>query len=73
MVDKPMELLGFFPQFRAEVMVVLPRVVQSVFAAICDYYTWKFAEKLYGVGSRTAWFTVCCLSPVWKEIRLTLG
>ncbi|PQE11360.1 GPI mannosyltransferase 3 protein [Rutstroemia sp. NJR-2017a BVV2] len=57
MIDKPMELLGFFPQFRAEVMVVLPRVVQSVFAAICDYYTWKFAEKLYGVGSRTAWFT----------------
>ncbi|KAM3078572.1 glycosylphosphatidylinositol anchor biosynthesis [Clarireedia jacksonii] len=63
-VDKPMELLGFFPQFRAEVLAVLPNVVQSIFAAICDYYTWSLAEKLYGIGSRTAWFTVYCLSLV---------
>ncbi|KAI9648325.1 glycosylphosphatidylinositol anchor biosynthesis [Ciborinia camelliae] len=52
LVDKPMALVNFFPQFRAEVLAVLPNVIQAIFAAGCDYYTWKMAEKMYGLGSR---------------------
>lgn len=54
-----MALLNFFPQFRAEVLAVLPNILQAFFAAACDYYTWKMAEKMYGLGSRTTYATVC--------------
>lgn len=54
-----MEFLEFFPQFRAMILAVLPNLVQSIFAGVGDYYTWQLAQKLYGVGSTTAWTTVC--------------
>lgn len=54
-----MAIVNFFPQFRAEVLAVLPNIIQAVFAAACDYYTWKMAEKMYGLGSRTGYVTVC--------------
>ena len=57
-VDKPMEYLGFFPQFRALILSVLPNAVQAIFAGLSDYYTWQLAEKIYGVGSNTAWVAV---------------
>jgi phosphatidylinositol glycan class B len=56
--DKPMEYLGFFPQFRAMILAVLPNIVQSVIAALGDFYTWKLAQKMYGVGSNAALATV---------------
>ncbi|TGO59229.1 hypothetical protein BELL_1256g00020 [Botrytis elliptica] len=58
LIDKPMELVNFFPQFRAEVLAVLPNIIQAIFAAACDYYTWKMAEKMYGLGSRTGYVTL---------------
>ncbi|CAD6443199.1 3eae5b62-b144-466d-a52d-7c5b5f11ee81 [Sclerotinia trifoliorum] len=58
LVDKPMEFVNFFPQFRAEVLAVLPNIIQAIFAAACDYYTWKMAEKMYGLGSRTGYVTL---------------
>ncbi|ESZ92192.1 glycosyltransferase family 22 protein [Sclerotinia borealis F-4128] len=58
LVDKPMALLNFFPQFRAEILAVLPNIIQAIFAAACDYYTWKMAEKMYGLGSRTGYVTL---------------
>ncbi|KAH8598143.1 Alg9-like mannosyltransferase family-domain-containing protein [Bisporella sp. PMI_857] len=57
-VDKPMEFLGFFPQFRAMILGVLPNVAQAFIAATGDYYTWKFSEKIYGLGSHTGWITL---------------
>ena len=53
-----MELLGFFPQFRAMLLACLPNVAQALFAAFGDYYTWKMSEKMYGLGSNTAWTAV---------------
>jgi len=53
-----MEYLGFFPQFRAMILSVLPNVVQGVFAAGTDFYTWKLAEKLYGIGGNGTTATV---------------
>ncbi|KAK6605964.1 Alg9-like mannosyltransferase [Botrytis cinerea] len=58
LIDKPMEFVNFFPQFRAEVLAVLPNIIQAIFAAGCDYYTWKMAEKMYGLGSRTGYVTL---------------
>jgi phosphatidylinositol glycan class B len=50
-VDKPMETLGFYPQFRAMILFTAPNVLQAVFAALGDYYTWQLTEKIYGTGS----------------------
>ena len=65
-----MELLGFFPQFRAMILSVLPNVVQGVFAAIADYYTWKMTEKMYGLGSNSSWAAVG--SPSLNAVRLLI-
>ena len=43
---------------KAEVLLATPKLVQAVFAALLDCYTWKLAEKVYGRGSRTALATV---------------
>lgn len=56
--DKFMSILQLFPPFRALILVALPKVVQSVFSALSDFYTWKFAEKIYGQGSNSAWSAV---------------
>lgn len=47
---------------RAELLLASPKVTQALFAALLDYYTWRFAEKAYGRGSRTALTTVRNLS-----------
>ncbi|KAJ4365237.1 glycosylphosphatidylinositol anchor biosynthesis [Neocucurbitaria cava] len=39
---------------RAELLLAAPKLIQAVFAALLDCYTWKLAEKAYGRGSRTA-------------------
>lgn len=49
--DKPMEYLGFYPQFRGMVLAALPNAAQALCAAAGDYYTWQLAEKIYGPGS----------------------
>lgn len=54
-VNKPMEYVGFFPQFRAMILSILPNLVQAYLAATADYYTWQLSERIYGTGSSTAW------------------
>jgi len=54
-----MKYLEFFPQFRAMILSVLPNVVQSLFAAAGDYYTWRLAKKIYGTESNASWAAVC--------------
>ncbi|KAI6715107.1 GPI mannosyltransferase 3 [Diplocarpon mali] len=60
--DKAMIFLGFFPQFRAMLLVVLPNLLQAYFAAVGDYYTWQLAERIYGTGSKVSkaalWMTM---------------
>ncbi len=70
-VDKPMELLGFFPQFRAMIIVLLPNLVQAYFAATADYYTWQLSERLYGTGSNAALSAVSFQRPNMFELKLT--
>jgi hypothetical protein len=69
--DKPMELLGFFPQFRAFLIAWLPSVVQAFFAGVGDYYTWKLSEKMYGLGSNPAWATVSKSSEIVRRLLTT--
>ena len=53
------DLCGLSLSVKAELLLSTPKVVQAVFAALLDCYTWKLAEKVYGRGSRTALTTVC--------------
>lgn len=66
-LDKPMEWLEFFPQFRGLILAAMPCVMQSICAALGDFYTWRLAERIYGRGSNTAWaaLILTILSP-WQ-------
>jgi len=50
-----MSLLHLFTPFKAWVLVVLPSALQSVFAALGDFYTWKLAMDIYGRDSNAPW------------------
>ena len=39
-------------------MIIAPKLVQALFAALGDYYTWRLGERVYGAGSFEAWSTV---------------
>ena len=39
-------------------MINAPKILQAVFAALGDYYTWKLGEKVYGFGSNESWAVV---------------
>ena len=56
-------ILHLSPSYRAELLVVAPKVTQAICAALGDYYTWKLAERVYGSGSNEAWAAVGVL--VW--------
>ena len=42
------------PSFRAELFVAVPKIMQAVFAAVGDYFTWRLAERIYGRQSQVA-------------------
>jgi GPI mannosyltransferase 3 len=54
-----MESLAFTSPFKATILILMPKILQGLFAAIGDYFTWKFAERIYGRGSNSAWTAVC--------------
>ncbi|KAI0476719.1 glycosyltransferase family 22 protein [Xylaria cf. heliscus] len=43
------------PTIKAKWLLMAPKVLQTLFAASSDWYTWKLAEKLYGPSSAAAW------------------
>ncbi|KAK0723077.1 glycosyltransferase family 22 protein [Lasiosphaeria miniovina] len=53
--DALMAYMSLFPPFRAMMLVALPGVVQSVIAALGDYYTWKLATAIFGRESNAPW------------------
>jgi phosphatidylinositol glycan class B len=57
-VDGAMAFLHLFPPFRALMLVALPGALQSVFAALGDFYTWKLAMDIYGRESNAPWAAV---------------
>lgn len=65
--EEMMKSLSMYPQFRAMILVHLPKVFQGVIAALGDFYTWKLADKVYGRGSNFAWtvLTISIFSP-WQ-------
>ena len=62
-----MKSLSMYPQFRAMILVHVPKLFQGVIAALGDFYTWKLADKVYGRGSNFSWtsLTVSIFSP-WQ-------
>ncbi|KAK4227556.1 Alg9-like mannosyltransferase family-domain-containing protein [Podospora fimiseda] len=50
-----MSLMHLFTPFKAWMLVVLPSALQSVFAALGDFYTWKLAMEIYGRESNAPW------------------
>jgi phosphatidylinositol glycan class B len=61
-VDSLMSFLHLFVPFRAFILVALPGTLQSVFAALADFYTWKLAMDIYGKESNAPWAAVSFLS-----------
>ncbi|KAF2635843.1 hypothetical protein P280DRAFT_460937 [Massarina eburnea CBS 473.64] len=55
---KSAALCGLTLATRAELFLLAPKLIQALFAALLDWYTWKLAEKAYGCGSRTAFSTL---------------
>ncbi len=64
------------PDSHAELMIAVPKMVQAVFAALGDYYTWRLGQKIYGRESKEAWAAVCSIhsnssrSPKKKPISI---
>ena len=54
-VDGVMGFLQLYPPFRALILTALPGAVQSVVAAVGDFFTWKLGMDLYGRGSNAPW------------------
>lgn len=52
-------------------MLIAPKIVQGIFAATMDFYTWKLAQKVYGTGSDAAMAVVCMVCPGTHNRRLT--
>ncbi|KAK1832317.1 hypothetical protein QBC39DRAFT_425524 [Podospora conica] len=50
-----MAWLEFYEPFRAFILVPLPKIIQSVFAALGDFYTWRLATEIYGMESNVPW------------------
>ncbi|KAK7732755.1 glycosylphosphatidylinositol anchor biosynthesis [Botryosphaeria dothidea] len=45
---------------RAELLIAAPKITQAALAASTDYFTWRLAERAFGVWSSAAWASVCC-------------
>ncbi|KAI0840537.1 glycosyltransferase family 22 protein [Hypoxylon sp. FL0890] len=46
---------GMAPQTKAKWLIAAPKILQTGFAALSDWYSWRLAEKLYGSGSAASW------------------
>ncbi|KAI1102244.1 glycosyltransferase family 22 protein [Jackrogersella minutella] len=46
---------GMPPMTKAKWLIAAPKVLQTGFAALSDWYSWRLAGKLYGDGSVAAW------------------
>ncbi len=53
--------IGSLTKVKAEWLIAAPKVMQTGFAALGDWYTWRLAEKLYGQNSTVAWSVVSVL------------
>ncbi|KAI9739610.1 MAG: hypothetical protein M1834_006328 [Cirrosporium novae-zelandiae] len=65
--DMLAKLLNVGPSIRADMLLSAPKVLQGVFAALGDFYTWKLSVTVYGLGSTESWaaLALTALSP-WQ-------
>lgn len=68
-----MELMQFFPQFRAMIISVVPNVGQGLVAAAGDYFTWQLAQKVYGKKGNVAWAAVWLSSLSSAPLKTSLS
>lgn len=47
------DICGATPSVRAELLIAAPKVLQAVFAALADYFTWRLARKTFGSRGET--------------------
>lgn len=52
----------FTPVLKTLFLVLLPKTVMALFAALQDYYTWNLAERIYGRQSKETTAIVCKLA-----------
>lgn len=53
------DICGATPSGRAELLIVAPKVLQAVFAALADYFTWRLAGKIFGSRAGETRVSVC--------------
>lgn len=46
------------PSSRAEILLVGPKALQAALAALVDYFTWKYARRMFGNGSNASYAAV---------------
>ena len=51
-------------------MLIAPKIVQGIFAAAMDFYTWKLGRKVYGTDSDAAMAAVRVLYSETHKWRL---
>ena len=56
--DTISSMLNLAPSQRADFLLAAPKVFQAVLAAATDSFTWRLAEKVYGVGGKSAMATL---------------
>ena len=60
----------FPPAFETFVLEGLPKVIQSIFAALGDFYTWQLATSIFGDESNIPW-TAVSHKPMYHTYRTT--
>lgn len=58
------------PATKATWLLAAPKVLQTGFAALSDWYSWRLAERLYGRGSAAAWSVVS--TPIFSKSSITM-
>jgi hypothetical protein len=53
-------LFNVLPASQAAILLAAPKVVQALFAAGLDFFTWRLGQRIFGPTSRAAWTIVCC-------------
>lgn len=59
-------LSAIFPPgnaIRSAAVIVSPRILQTIIAALGDWYTWHLASNVYGSDSNASFFAVSSLHP----------
>lgn len=52
------QLLNLSPGTRADLLIVTPKILGALLAAITDFSTWKLGERIHGCGTSTSWASV---------------